>query len=99
MSKKLGLFVDTTSINWSIVDLSTFDLIDVGVRVFPAGCENSGSGKRELSKKHGRRLVRLRRIRYARIRTRKIYLLRILIQDQMFHHYLHGIEEIKEEEV
>lgn len=48
MSKKLGLFVDTTSINWSIVDLSTFDLIDVGVRVFPAGCENFGSGKREL---------------------------------------------------
>ena len=83
MSKKLGLFVDTTSINWSVVDLSTSELIDMGVRVYPAGCENFGSGKREVSKKHGRRLVRLRRIRYARIRTRKIYLLRILIKNQM----------------
>lgn len=95
MSKKLGLFVDTTSINWSIVDLSTFDLIDVGVRVFPAGCENFGSGKRELSKKHGRRLVRLRRIRYARIRTRKIYLLRILIQNQMCPMTLKELEQWK----
>lgn len=83
MSKKLGLFVDTTSINWTIIDLASSQLIDMGVRVFPAGCENFGSGKREVSRKHGRRLVRLRRIRYARIRTRKIYLLRILIQNKM----------------
>ncbi len=83
MSKKLGLFVDTTSVNWTIVDISTKELIDMGVRVFPPGCENFGSGKREVSKKNGRRMVRLRRIRYARIRTRKIYLLRILILNKM----------------
>ena len=50
MSKKLGLFVDTTSVNWTIVDQSTNQLIDMGVYVFPAGCENFGSGKREVSK-------------------------------------------------
>ena len=83
MSKKLGLFVDTTSVNWTIVDQSTTQLIDMGVHVFPAGCENFGSGKREVSKKHKRRMVRLRRIRYARIRTRKIYLLRLLIKNNM----------------
>ena len=83
MSKKLGLFVDTTSVNWTIVDQSTNQLIDMGVYVFPAGCENFGSGKREVSKKYKRRMVRLRRIRYARIRTRKIYLLRLLIQNDM----------------
>ena len=83
MSKKLGLFVDTTSVNWTVIDASTTQLIDMGVRVFPAGCENFGTGKREVSRKHGRRMVRLRRIRYARIRARKLYLLRILIQNKM----------------
>ena len=45
MSKKIGLFVDTTSVNWTIVDQSTNRLIDMGVYVFPSGCENFGSGK------------------------------------------------------
>ncbi|MEN8764595.1 MAG: type II CRISPR RNA-guided endonuclease Cas9 [Polaribacter sp.] len=83
MSTKLGLFVDNNSINWSLVEVSTNKLIDLGVHVFPAGCENFGMGKREVSKRYSRRLVRLRRIRYSRIRTRKYYLLKILLQHKM----------------
>lgn len=51
MSKKLGLYIDTTSVNWSLIDQKTNDLIDLGVYVFPAGCENFGAGRREVSKK------------------------------------------------
>lgn len=83
MSKKLGLFVDNNSINWTLVEEETNKLIDVGVHVFPPGCENFGMGKREVSKRYTRRLVRLRRIRYSRIRARKYYLLKILIQHKM----------------
>ncbi|MGB1449695.1 MAG: type II CRISPR RNA-guided endonuclease Cas9 [Flavobacteriaceae bacterium] len=95
MSKKLGLFVDTTSVNWTVINRSTNELIDMGVRVFPAGCENFGGGKREVSKKHGRRMVRLRRIRYARIRARKFYLLRLLIQHQMCPMKMDALKEWK----
>ena len=45
MSKKLGLYIDTTSVNWSLIDQKTNDLIDLGVYVFPAGCENFGAGR------------------------------------------------------
>lgn len=83
MSTKLGLFVDSNSINWSLVEEKTNKLIDLGVHVFPPGCENFGMGKREVSKRYTRRLVRLRRIRYSRIRTRKYYLLKILIEHKM----------------
>ena len=50
---------------------------------FPAGCENFGSGRREQSKRTSRRLLRLRRIRYARIRARKFYLLREMAKHNM----------------
>ena len=62
MSKKLGLFIDATSVNWSLIDQEKKALIDMGVYVFPAGCENFGSGRREQSKRTSRRLLRLRRI-------------------------------------
>ena len=83
MSKKLGLFIDTTSVNWSLIDQNTKALIDVGVYIFPAGCEYFGFGKREQSKRASRRLLRLRRIRYARIRARKFYLLREMAKHNM----------------
>ena len=55
----------------------------MGVYVFPAGCENFGSGRREQSKRTSRRLLRLRRIRYTRIRARKFYLLREMAKHNM----------------
>ena len=83
MSKKLGLYLDATSVNWTLVDQKTSALIDMGVYVFPAGCDNFGSGRREQSKRASRRLLRLRRIRYARIRARKFYLLREMAKHNM----------------
>ena len=83
MSKKLGLFVDANSINWALIDQKTKGLEDMGVYVFPPGCENFGSGRREQSKRAGRRLLRLRRIRYSRIRSRKLFLLRLLAKHKM----------------
>ena len=83
MAKKLGLFIDATSVNWSLIDQEKKALIDMGVYVFPAGCENFGSGRREQSKRTSRRLLRLRRIRYARIRARKFYLLREMAKHNM----------------
>ena len=93
MSKKLGLYIDTTSVNWSLIDQKTNDLIDLGVYVFPAGCENFGAGRREVSKKSNKRLLRLQRIRYARIRARKYFLLKLLVQHKMCPA---SIEEIKQ---
>ncbi len=83
MATKLGLFVESYSVNWSLVEVPSNKLIALGVHVFPPGCENFGMGKREVSKRYSRRLVRLRRIRYSRIRTRKYYLLRILLAHNM----------------
>lgn len=79
MPNKLGVFVDTDSINWVLVDANSNKLLDLGAHIFPKGCQNFGSGKHEVSKKHNRRLLRLKRIRYARIRKRKYVLLRKLI--------------------
>ena len=79
MPNKLGVFVDTDTINWAIVDAKSSKLLDLGAHVFQRGCQNFGSGKHEVSKKHVRRLLRLKRIRYARIRTRKLQLLKALI--------------------
>ena len=83
MSKKLGLYIDETSVNWTLIDQKTSALIDMGVYVFPAGCENFGFGRREQSKRSRRRLLRLRRIRYARIRARKFYLMREMAKHHM----------------
>ena len=83
MSKKLGLFLDATSVNWTLVDQKTSALIDMGVYVFPAGCDNFGSGRREQSKRASRRLLRLRRIRYAKIRARNFIFLREMAKHNM----------------
>tara|TARA_X000000950_G_scaffold249058_1_gene308618 strand:- start:2556 stop:5912 length:3357 start_codon:yes stop_codon:yes gene_type:complete len=55
----------------------------MGTRVFPIGCENFGSGKRELSKKAFKRSKRTTRFRYQRNRIRKIKVLELLIEHQM----------------
>ena len=93
--KKLGIYLDIDSVNWSLVTSETNELIDMGVYAFTAGCENFGMGKREVSKMLGRRMIRLRRIRYARVRTRKYHLLKELIAHKMCPLCLESLERWK----
>ena len=51
MQNLLGLYIDVNCIGWSLLDADTMQIKAMGTRVFPVGCENFGSGKRELSKK------------------------------------------------
>jgi len=83
MPNLLGLYVDVNSIGWSLLDAKTMHIKAMGTRVFPVGCENFGSGKRELSKKAHKRSKRTTRFRYQRNRTRKIKVLELLIAHQM----------------
>jgi len=83
MPRKIGIFIDVNTIGWTLIDQPTHDIVAMGTHVFSPGSENFGMGRREISKKFNKRIFRLRRVRYARIRVRKIYLLKILIQNQM----------------
>ncbi|MBL6870364.1 MAG: hypothetical protein ISQ98_01430 [Flavobacteriaceae bacterium] len=83
MPNLLGLYIDVNSIGWSLLDADTMQIKAMGTRVFPVGCENFGSGKRELSKKAYKRSKRTTRFRYQRNRTRKIKVLELLIEHQM----------------
>ena len=83
MPNLLGLYVDVNSIGWSLLDSKTMHIKAMGTRVFPIGCENFGSGKRELSKKAFKRSKRTTRFRYQRNRIRKIKVLELLIEHQM----------------
>ncbi len=83
MPKKLGVFIDSNAIGWALVDLPGYHIIDMGTHVFPVGNENFGMGQREVSKKFNKRIFRLRRVRYAHIRVRKIYLLKVLVKNKM----------------
>ena len=81
--------------SWSLVNSETNELIDMGVYAFSPGCENFGMGKREVSKMLGKRMIRLRRIRYARVRTRKYHLLKELIANKMCPLTLESLERWK----
>lgn len=83
MPNKIGIFVDINSIGWTLIDQETKSIIAMGTHVFQPGSENFGMGRREISKKFNKRIYRLRRVRYARIRVRKIHLLKILIENKM----------------
>ena len=83
MTTKLGIYLDVNTVNWTLFNAQNDHLIDAGVHVFRQGCENFGMGKREVSRVLSKRMHRLLRIRYARIRTRKIYLLKVLIDHKM----------------
>lgn len=83
MSKKLGIYLDVNAIGWTLYDTDRKKISGMGVHRFNPGCENFGWGKREQSKKMSKRIGRLRRVRYSRIRSRKYYLLKILSQHNM----------------
>ena len=85
MAKILGLDLGTNSIGWAIVDDSSNEIIDAGVRIFPEGvvAKTIGQGDREESKNAKRRDSRQLRRQFYRKRLRKIKLLRTLISLQM----------------
>ncbi len=83
MPNLLGLSIDVNGIGWALLNKADKSIISMGTRVFPIGCENFGSGRRELSKKAYKRFKRTTRFRYQRSRKRKIKVLEILIENQM----------------
>ena len=83
MPNKIGIFIDVNSIGWTLINQESKGIVAMGTHVFPPGSENFGMGRREISKKFNKRMYRLRRVRYARIRVRKIHLLKILIENKM----------------
>ena len=97
MPNLLGLYVDVNSIGWSLLDANTMRIKAMGTRVFPVGCENFGSGKREVSKKEYKRSKRTTRFRYQRNRIRKIKVLELLIQDKMCPLKMKDLKAWKEE--
>ena len=83
MPNLLGLSIDVNGIGWALLDKESLSIKAMGSRVFPIGCENFGSRKRELSKKAHKRFKRTTRFRYQRTRKRKIKVLEMLIQHGM----------------
>jgi CRISPR-associated endonuclease Csn1 len=87
MSKKkiLGLDLGTNSIGWAILEKgqSEGEIIDMGVRIFPAGVDNLGDGDREISKNASRRDARQTRRQGFRRKLRKRILLKALAQQGM----------------
>jgi CRISPR-associated endonuclease Csn1 len=83
--KILGLDLGTNSIGWAVVDNSLNQILDAGVRIFPAGIEPDtiGQGESEKSRNATRREKRQIRRQYFRKRLRKIKLLELLIMQGM----------------
>ena len=96
MPNLLGLSIDVNGIGWALLDQQSLQIKAMGSRVFPVGCENFGSGKRELSKKAHKRFKRTTRYRYQRSRKRKIKVLEILIENNMCPLSKEGLHEWKE---
>lgn len=88
MKKILGLDLGTDSIGWAIVrqnDDSSYTLLDKGVNKFEAGVARDHNGH-EIPLCQTRRIARGQRRLYARRRTRKIELLKVLIENGMCPH-------------
>lgn len=83
MPNLLGLSLDVNTIGWVLIDSETHQIQGIGTRVFPIGCENFASGKRELSKKAFKRYKKTSRLRYERARKRKIKVVEVLIKHGM----------------
>ncbi|MBW6479362.1 MAG: hypothetical protein K0B37_08035 [Bacteroidales bacterium] len=83
--KILGLDLGTNSIGWAVVDTFNKEILDTGVRIFPAGIEPDtiGQGDKEKSRNATRREKRQIRRQYFRKRLRKIKLLELLIDQGM----------------
>ncbi len=96
MSKKLGIYLDASAVGWTLYETDRKKILGMGVHRFNPDCENFGWGKREQSKKKSKRNYRLHRIRHARIRSRKYYLLRILAQHNMCPVALESLKQWKQ---
>lgn len=79
MTRILGLDTGTNSLGWAIVETtdSGYQLIDRGSHIFQEGV-NRGSSNEEISKAAERTGHRSLRVRYYRIKLRKLRLLRVL---------------------
>ncbi len=82
MGKTLGLDLGTNSIGWALIDKDRQHIIKTGVRIFPAGVENTATQKEE-SKNAKRRMSRQARRQTYRKRLRRIALLSALIDQGM----------------
>lgn len=83
MPNLLGLSIDVNSIGWTLLEAKTMKIKAMGTRIFPAGSDNYGSGSREVSKQVQRAQFRVKRMRYARKRRRKNFLIKLLVQNEM----------------
>lgn len=83
MEKVLGIDTGTNSLGWAIIEKSSdrCKLLDKGVNVFPEGVKIEKGN--ESSKAAERTKYRATRVRYNRIRMRKICLLNILIENHL----------------
>jgi len=79
----LGLDLGTNSIGWSLIDDTSFKVIDCGVRIFPEGVNRDNLGK-EQSKNATRRAKRQTRRQLFRRKYRKLLLAKFLMEKGMF---------------
>lgn len=77
MGIRLGLDIGANSIGWAVVDAEAQQVMDMGVRVFPAGVNQYNTNKEE-TKNQSRRAARGLRRQYARRRWRKVKLVEFL---------------------
>lgn len=87
MTKILGIDTGTNSLGWAIVDKTAdnYNLLDKGVNIFQEGVKLE-KGIKESSKAAERTEHRATRVRYYRIKLRKIRLLRILSDNHLCPH-------------
>lgn len=83
MTKILGIDTGTNSLGWAIVDKTAgdYNLLDKGVNIFQEGVKIEKGI--ESSKAAERTEHRATRVRYYRIKLRKIRLLRILSDNHL----------------
>ncbi len=81
MSRVLGLDLGTNSIGWALIDETKNQIIGMGSRIFPAGVNDLGQGKKEVSKNAGRTDARGKRRQFFRQRLRKRFILKILSEN------------------
>lgn len=78
--KTLGLDLGSNSIGWAIIDESTQDIVDMGVRIFNEGVSDYGLGeKKEQSLAQSRSAARQMRTQYLRKQKRRKSLRRLFM--------------------
>jgi len=83
MKRVLGLDLGTNSIGWALIDDEEKKIFGMGSRIFPEGVIDLGKGQRELSKNGSRTADRGQRRQSYRRKIRRLYLLRLLSENDM----------------